>query len=77
LTKSSLEVSRGSDDVVGSSLRTHQKFAGKFVGSSPIDYPELNESSPEECCKFIGSSPKEIESSPGVHRKDAGSLSNR
>ncbi|RWV99264.1 hypothetical protein GW17_00037836 [Ensete ventricosum] len=77
LAESSLEVDRGSDDVVGSSSRTHQKFTGKFVGSSSIDCQELAKSSLEECWKFIGSSQKEIGSSPGVHRKDAGSLSKR
>ncbi|RWV82988.1 hypothetical protein GW17_00055469, partial [Ensete ventricosum] len=35
LTETSPEVNRGSDDVVGSSPRPHQRFAGKFVGSSP------------------------------------------
>ncbi|RWW86144.1 hypothetical protein BHE74_00005100 [Ensete ventricosum] len=66
LTESSPEVSRGSNDVVESSPRTHQKFVGKFVGGSP-----------EEYWKFIGSSPKDIGSSPGVHRKDVGSLLKR
>ncbi|RRT75601.1 hypothetical protein B296_00009936 [Ensete ventricosum] len=72
LAKSSPKVDRGSYDVVGSSPRTHQKFVGRFVGSSPTGYRELAGSSPEECWKFIGSSLKEIESSPRVHRKDAG-----
>ncbi|RWW20006.1 hypothetical protein BHE74_00008405 [Ensete ventricosum] len=77
LTESSLEVGQGPDDVVGSSSRTHQKFVEKFIGSSPTGCPELTESSQEECWKFIGSSPKETESSPGVHRKDDGSSSKR
>ncbi|RRT39871.1 hypothetical protein B296_00000662 [Ensete ventricosum] len=65
------------DDVVGSSTRTHQKFTGKFVESSPTGYRELTRSSLEEYWKFIGSSPKEIRSSLGVHRKDARSLLKR
>ncbi|RWW83797.1 hypothetical protein BHE74_00007679 [Ensete ventricosum] len=77
LVKSSPEVDRGLDDVVGSSSRTHQKFAGKFIGSSPIGCQELTRCSPEERWKFVGSSPNEIGSSPGVHRKDAGSSPKR
>ncbi|RWW47471.1 hypothetical protein BHE74_00046532, partial [Ensete ventricosum] len=34
-------VGRGSDDVVRSSPRTYQRFAGKFVGSSLIGYREF------------------------------------
>ncbi|RRT83586.1 hypothetical protein B296_00005039 [Ensete ventricosum] len=73
LAESLLEVDRGLDDVVGSSPRTHQKFAGRFVGSSPIGCRELARGLSKEYWKFIGSSPKEIGSSPWVHRKDAGS----
>ncbi|RWW14278.1 hypothetical protein GW17_00021961 [Ensete ventricosum] len=58
---------RGSDDVVGSSSRTHQKFAGKFVGSSPAGYREHAGCSLEECWKFVGSSSKEIRSSSRIH----------
>ncbi|RWW03431.1 hypothetical protein GW17_00033410 [Ensete ventricosum] len=50
--------------------RTHQKFARKFVGSSPTGCRELARSLPEECWEFVRSSSKEIESSPRVHRKD-------
>ncbi|RWW83148.1 hypothetical protein BHE74_00008348 [Ensete ventricosum] len=71
LTESLPEVYRGLDDVVGSSPRTHQKFSGKFVGSSPIGCRELAGCLPEECWNFVRSSPKEIGSSLGVHRKDA------
>ncbi|RRT36304.1 hypothetical protein B296_00019171, partial [Ensete ventricosum] len=35
------EVSQGSNDVVESSPRTHQKFTGKFVGSSSTGCREL------------------------------------
>ncbi|RRT31951.1 hypothetical protein B296_00057457 [Ensete ventricosum] len=48
LAESSPEVGQGSDDVVGSSPRTHQKFTGKFVESSPTGCRELAESSQEE-----------------------------
>ncbi|RZS11864.1 hypothetical protein BHM03_00043265 [Ensete ventricosum] len=77
LAESSPEVDQGSYDVVGSSPRTHQKFTGKFVGSSPTSCRELTKCSPEECWKFIGSSPKEIRSSLEVHRKDVGSSPKR
>ncbi|RRT60353.1 hypothetical protein B296_00019297 [Ensete ventricosum] len=41
LAESSLEVGRGSNDVVGSSLRVLQRFTEKFVGSSLIGCQEL------------------------------------
>ncbi|RZS23838.1 hypothetical protein BHM03_00056837, partial [Ensete ventricosum] len=71
LAESSLEVGRGPDDVVGSSPRTHQKFARKFVGSSPTGYRELTECSLKECWKFVGSSSKEIKSLLRTHQKFA------
>ncbi|RRT54997.1 hypothetical protein B296_00011410, partial [Ensete ventricosum] len=77
LAKSSLEVSRGSDDVVGSSLENSPKVYREVCREFTNRLPELAESSPEECWKFIGSSLKEIGSSPGVHRKDTGSLPKR
>ncbi|RZR96735.1 hypothetical protein BHM03_00025792 [Ensete ventricosum] len=57
---------------VWSSLIGCRELAGRMSRSSSIGCRELTESSPEECWKFIGSSPKEIGSSPGVHRKDVG-----
>ncbi|RWW16418.1 hypothetical protein GW17_00019701 [Ensete ventricosum] len=41
LVESSLEVTQGLDDVVGSSPRAHQRFAGKFLGSSPTSGREF------------------------------------
>ncbi|RWW12278.1 hypothetical protein GW17_00024070, partial [Ensete ventricosum] len=58
LVESSSEVDRGSDDVVGSSPRTHQKFAGKFVGSSPTGCWELTGCSLEEYWKFVEGNPE-------------------
>ncbi|RWW35379.1 hypothetical protein BHE74_00059696 [Ensete ventricosum] len=56
-------------DVVGSSMRTHQKFAEKFVGSSSTDYRELARSLLEGCWELVGSSPKGIGSSLEVYQK--------
>ncbi|RWW03579.1 hypothetical protein GW17_00033258 [Ensete ventricosum] len=72
LAESSPEVDQCSNDVVRSSLRTHQKFIGKFVGSSPTGCRELAGCSPEECWKFVRSSSKEIGSSSRTHQKFTG-----
>ncbi|RZS13267.1 hypothetical protein BHM03_00044835, partial [Ensete ventricosum] len=69
LAESLTEVGRGSDDVVGSLLRTHQKFTGKFIGSSSTGCRELVGCSLEECWKFVRSSPKEIGRLSRTHQK--------
>ncbi|RWW68886.1 hypothetical protein BHE74_00023580, partial [Ensete ventricosum] len=46
-------------------------FTGKFIRSSSTSGRELAECSLEEYWEFVGSSPKEIRSSPEVHWKDA------
>ncbi|RZR78718.1 hypothetical protein BHM03_00004140 [Ensete ventricosum] len=53
-----LQVDRGSDDVVRSSLRAHQRFIEKFVGSSS-----------KEIGSSLGVYRKDAESSPGVCRE--------
>ncbi|RWW01852.1 hypothetical protein GW17_00035085 [Ensete ventricosum] len=63
LVENSSEVIRGSNDVVRSSPRTHQRF----VGSLPTCCPKLSGSSPEKCWEFIRSSLEEIGSSSRVH----------
>ncbi|RWW49148.1 hypothetical protein BHE74_00044725 [Ensete ventricosum] len=74
---SSPEVGQRLYDVVGSSSRTHQKFIGKFVGSSPTSCRELASCSPEECWKFIGSLPKKIGSSLRTYQKFTGKFIGR
>ncbi|RWW58244.1 hypothetical protein BHE74_00034921 [Ensete ventricosum] len=66
--ESSPKVDRGSDDVVRSSPRAHQRFARKFVESSPTSCQELAKSLSEEYWEFVGSSPEEIGSSSGVYK---------
>ncbi|RRT64088.1 hypothetical protein B296_00002513 [Ensete ventricosum] len=69
LAESSPEVGQGSDDVVESSPRTHQKFAGKFIGSSPTGCRELAGSLLgvrrrfRRCCREL------TENSPEVYRE--------
>ncbi|RWV83531.1 hypothetical protein GW17_00054844 [Ensete ventricosum] len=60
-----------SNDVVGSSSRVHQRFAGKFVRSSLTSCRELTKSSPERCWEFVEGDRELAAGSPEGCRKFA------